>query len=137
MQNPKAALAAFNASKSVKVGPFDVREITLGLGGVLEQIGSPIFTGEKPKRVHGWIPTLYAMTHTTPESERLLAKGVEAFNAAAREWADADVPYGLTTKLIDAVNASVRRLNAISGDSGDDEGKDAEKNGSEAGQTAG
>lgn len=137
MQNPKAALAAFNAPMSVKVGPYAVREITLSLGGILEQIGSPIFTGAKPKSVLAWVPTLYAMTHTTEENGRALSAGVDAFNTTAAAWADT-VPYGLTRKLIDAVNDSVRRLNAISGDEGeDDEEGSAEKNASAAGPMGG
>ena len=135
MVNPKAALAAFNAPSSVSVGPFEVRDITLGLGGILERIESPVFTGKKPASVVGWIPTLFAMTHKTEESERLLVQGIDAFNAAAKKWADVDVPYGLTSRLIQAVNASLARLNAISGES--DTESSAEKNGSGAGQTVG
>ena len=135
MHNPKAALAAYTAPAFVQVGPFKVRDITLGLGGILERIESPVFTGRKPTHVSGWIPTLFAMTRPTEDSERLLVVGIEAFNAAAKKWADEDVPYGLTARLVQAINDSVHRLNAISGES-DDESR-AEKNGLADGPTGG
>ena len=76
MPNPKTSLAAVAAS-GTPVGRWTVREITLGLSAVLESIQSPLDTGKKPAGIRGWIPTLYALTHTTAESERLLAAGGE------------------------------------------------------------
>ena len=84
MPNPKTSLAAVAAS-GTPVGRWTVREITLGLSAVLESIQSPLDTGKKPADIRGWIPTLYALTHTTAESERLLAAGgEESYVQAAR-----------------------------------------------------
>ena len=87
MSNPKVSLAAITASGK-KVGRWTVREITLGLSAVLESIESPLDTGIKPKGIRDWFATLFALTHTTPESERILADGIEAYRKASAEWAD-------------------------------------------------
>ena len=136
MKNPTRALAAFTAPPSVKVGPYEVREITLGLAGVLEAIESPLVTGRKPQRPMEWAATLFAMTRSTEESERLLASGREAYAATAKAWADT-VPLAVGTRLVEAVTASVDRLNGIEAeDDGASEGG-AEGNDLAAGRTGG
>ena len=137
MKNPTRALAAFTAPPSVKVGPYEVREITLGLAGVLEAVESPVFTGVKPREIGGWGPTLYAMTRSTEESERLLAAGgADAYARAAKAWIDT-VPLAVGTRLVEAVTASVDRLNGIEAeDDGASEGG-AEGNDLAAGRTGG
>ncbi|MGI5868680.1 MAG: hypothetical protein ACOX9C_04440 [Kiritimatiellia bacterium] len=123
MKNPTRALAAFTAPPAVRVGPYEVREITLGLAGVLEAVESPLVTGRKPGRVSGWAETLYAMTRPTEESERLLAAGREAYAAAAMAWADA-LPIPAARLLLEAVAAAGRRLADVSPEEGDADGDD-------------
>lgn len=124
MKNPTRALAAFTAPPSVKVGPYEVREITLGLAGVLEAIESPLVTGRKPQRPMEWASTLFAMTRSTEESERLLASGREAYAATAAAWADT-VPLAHARRMLEAVLAAGKRLADVSPDE-DDDGDDDE-----------
>ncbi|MDD4059181.1 MAG: hypothetical protein PHW08_00585 [Kiritimatiellae bacterium] len=119
MKNPTRALAAFTAPPSVKVGPYEVREITLGLAGVLEAIESPLVTGRKPQRPMEWAATLFAMTRSTEESERLLASGREAYAATAKAWADT-VPLAHARRMLEAVLAAGKRLADVSPDEDDD-----------------
>jgi len=119
MKNPTRALAAFTAPPSVKVGPYEVREITLGLAGVLEAIESPLVTGRKPQRPMEWASTLFAMTRSTEESERLLASGREAYAATAAAWADT-VPLAHARRVLEAVLAAGKRLADVSPDEDDD-----------------
>lgn len=128
MPNPKTSLAAVAAS-GTPVGRWTVREITLGLSAVLESIQSPLDTGKKPAGIRGWIPTLYALTHTTAESERLLAAGgEEAYVKAASAWAD-EIPIAEARALVAACMGSAARL-AAAADTG--EGGDAGGNASAA-----
>ncbi len=141
MDNPKRALDAFNAPLTTDVGGAAVYEITLGLAGVLEAVGSPLHTGLRPESLDAWAPTLYALTRPAAESRRLLASaGADGYRKAAQEWADA-TPVALGKRLIEAATAAVQRLNGISpdgGDGGDGDGKGGtEGNGSAAGPTAG
>ena len=136
MKNPTRALAAFTAPPSVKVGPYEVREITLGLAGVLEAIESPLVTGRKPQRPMEWAATLFAMTRSTEESERLLASGREAYAATAKAWADT-VPLAIGLRLVEAVTKSIGRLNGIEAEDADDVEGGAEGNDLAAGRTAG
>lgn len=120
MKNPTRALAAFTAPPSVKVGPYEVREITLGLAGVLEAIESPLVTGRKPQRPMEWASTLFAMTRSTEESERLLASGgAKAYAATAAAWADT-VPLAHARRMLEAVLAAGKRLADVSPDEDDD-----------------
>lgn len=119
MKNPTRALAAFTAPPSVKVGPYEVREITLGLAGVLEAIESPLVTGRKPQRPMEWASTLFAMTRSTEESERLLASGREAYAATAKAWAD-PMPLAYAKRMLEAVLAAGKRLADVSPDEDDD-----------------
>lgn len=136
MKNPKRALDAFNAPTAVKVGPLEVREITLGLAGILEAIGSPLCTEKLPATVDGWAPTLYALTRPPEESRRLLAAGGRAgFERAATSWSDEELAVGVARRLIDAATAAVNRLNGISPDGDGEAG--AEGNGMAAGPMAG
>lgn len=138
MDNPKRALSAFNAPSAVEVGGWHVREITLGMAGVLEAIGSPMFTGRKPKTITDWAPTLYAMTRPPGESRQLLASGGRSrLEAIAMQWADDELSVAAARRLINAATAAVSRLNGISPDDGIDAEGGAEGNGLAAGPTAG
>lgn len=108
MSNPKVALAAITASGR-KVGKWTVREITLGLSAVLESIESPLDTGIKPKGIRDWLPTLFALTHSTAESELILADGLEAYRKAASEWAD-KVTIFEAKRMIEACQDAAKRL---------------------------
>ena len=136
MKNPKSALNAFAAPAATPVGPCAVREITLGMAGVLEAIGSPLYNGAKPETIGGWAPTLYAMTRDPEESRKILAAGGrERFEACAQIWSDS-LPIGTGRRLIDTVTEALQRLDAVSPD--DDGGEaGAEGNVSAAGPTAG
>lgn len=120
MKNPTRALAAFTAPPSVKVGPYEVREITLGLAGVLEAIESPLVTGRKPQRPMEWAATLFAMTSSTEQSERLLASGREAYAATAKAWADT-LPLAHARRMLEAVLAAGKRLADVSPEEDDDD----------------
>lgn len=87
MSNPERALAALNAA-TIDVDGHGVLPVTLRLACVLEAVGSPLATGEAAAGMAAWAETLYAMTRPAAESQRLLAKGRDAFRAAAMEWAD-------------------------------------------------
>lgn len=119
MSNPKASLAAMTAS-GTPVGKWVVREITLGLSGVLETIESPLDTGKKPKSIKEMFATLYALTHTTPESEQILTKGVAAYRKVAAEWADT-IPLNDARTMITACWDSIARLKAAADTGTDDE----------------
>lgn len=136
MKNPDRALAAFTAS-GTPVGKWVVREITLGLAGVLERISSPLITGILPPHIDGWRKTLFAMTHSTEESESLLSKPADAYTTAARDWADT-VPLREANQMIRACTAAAKRVQDVS-PSGDDAGEesDAEKNALEGTATGG
>ena len=135
MKNPDAALAAINAPLKTKVGRHDVRELTLGLASVLEQIKSPVMSGERPEALAAWAGTLYAFTRPAGQSRALLsAKGAGGYNTAALKWVDDDLPLAEGMRRIAAVEAAVRRLNSISAQ---DDGGDGGGNPSAAGPTAG
>jgi hypothetical protein len=135
MQNPQAALNALNAPAAAPVGGHAVREITLGMAGVLEAIGSPLYNGAQPGTIGGWAPTLYAMTRDPGESRRILAAGGrERFEALAQAWADA-LAIRTGRRLIEAVTSTLRRLDAVSPDDAGEAG--AEGNALAAGPTAG
>ena len=135
MKNPQTALDAFNAPAATPVADHAVREITLGMAGVLEAIGSPLYNGAQPGTIGGWAPTLYAMTRDPEESRRILAAGGrERFEALAQAWADA-LPVHTGRRLIEAVTAALQRLDAVSPDDAGEAG--AEGNALAAGPTAG
>ena len=138
MKNPKTALDAFNAPAATPAGPCAVREITLGMAGVLEAIGSPLYNGAQPGTIGGWAPTLYAMTRDPEESRTILAAGGrERFETRARAWADA-LPVATARRLIETVTAALQRLDAVSPDDAGTGGEaGAEGNASAAGPTAG
>lgn len=138
MKNPKAALDAFNAPDPAPGQAPAVREITLGMAGILEAIGSPLYDGRLPAAIGGWAPTLYALTRDAAESRRILAAGGrERFEACAQAWADA-LPIGTARRLIGEVTAALQRLGAVSPDDGGGDGEGgAEGNASAAGPTAG
>lgn len=119
MSNPKASLAALTAS-GTPVGQYVVREITLGLSSVLETIKSPLETGVAPKVIKDMFSTLYALTHSTPHSEQILAKGVPAYNKAAAEWADT-VPIGEAREMVTACWANIARVKAAAYTGTDDD----------------
>lgn len=136
MKNPSAALAAVNAPLTIRIGPYEVRDITLGLAAVLEAIESPVVTGSRPADLSGWAPTLYAMTHPVADSRRLLtASGVEGYVAAALQWSD-DLPLALGRELIEAVTAAINRIKGISAEDDAGEGN-SPGNPTAAGPTAG
>jgi hypothetical protein len=87
--NPKRALKALNAAPR-KVGRHEVMPATLRMCCVLDEIGSPLVIHGRPapRNVGGWAPTIFAMTRPAAESQRLLAEGRDAFDAACMEWAD-------------------------------------------------
>lgn len=124
MKNPKRALNAVTAPLCVKTGSYTVREITLGLAGVLEMIESPLITGKKPQYIAGWRKTLFAVTHSTEVSESLLAKSPEAYEVAAREWAD-KIPLRISNQMILDCQAAAKRVDDIS-DTGDDEDEESD-----------
>lgn len=99
-ENPEMALRALNASP-VTVCGFEVRPVTLRMCCVLDEIGSPLVTGERAQRLGAWAGTLYAMTRDAAESQRLLASGRGAFDDAAMAWADG-VPMAAAFSLIRA-----------------------------------
>lgn len=91
-KNPKRAVKALTACGE-RVDEVEVREITLGLAAVLELLGSPLVvkrgaeSGELTLRE--MLPTIFAMTRSAAETERLLAEGgFEAVMDAAVAWAD-------------------------------------------------
>lgn len=98
-----------------------VREVTAGVLCVLERIGSPFATGVAPAASDGlapWLATVYAMTRGARESWAVLAKGREAFEAAALEWADGLAPAALDA-LLGACARSASRLRAAANAGGD------------------
>lgn len=110
-------------------GGVTVREITLGIGGLLDRIGSPFMDGRKPKDISEMLPTFFVMTRPAFESQALLMQGQEVFDAAVWEWADT-LPATACTALSRACAQSKRRLDAVAGSG------DPEKNASSA-ETAG
>lgn len=126
MKNPNRALEALTTSET-PVGKVSIREITLGLAGILERIDSPLVTGKNPKFIMEWAPTLYAMTHTTPESERLLAQGRKAYDQAALVWSDT-IPLVDARRILLAARDAGRRLAEVS-DGDDDDEQDVDVNG--------
>ncbi len=141
--NPAAALAALTAPASVRVGRFEVREITLGLMAILDSIDSPFLRPGAPASLPRFAESLFAMTRPSAETRRLLARGREAFSAAAAEWADG-VSVREGTDLLLAASAAVRRLSdanpAADGTGEDGTGEDGEARGPDptaGGPTAG
>lgn len=138
MKNPIRALNAVTAPQGVAAGSYTVREITLGLAGVLEMIDSPLITGKKPQYIAGWRKTLFAVTHSTEVSESLLARSPEAYEVAARNWADT-VPLRISNQMILDCQAAAKRVDDINdtGDDDDDDESDAVKNALAGTATAG
>lgn len=126
MKNPQRALDAITASGK-PVASYTVREITLGLAGVLEKIMSPLVTGRKPEHIIEWAPSLYAMTHSTAECEKLLAGGRKAFEAAAYAWADT-VPLAEAKRMLDSAMEAGKRLAEVSDEGEDDTSEGAAGN---------
>lgn len=119
MKNPKIALDAITAS-GTPAGRETVREITLGLASVLEKVESPLVTGKRPQHIIEWAPTLYAMTHTTADCEKLLINGRKALEATAYAWADS-VALVDARRMLDAAMAAGKRLAEVSDDGEEDE----------------
>ena len=141
MSNPKRALAAFNAPAFVEVAGHRVYEITLGMAGILEAIGSPLSTGVMPETVMGWAATLYAMTRPPGESRaKLAAMGAENHAAEADAWADT-LPAAEASALIRAVGAANARSRGIDPETDEEDttaaGDGAAANPTAAGPTAG
>ena len=126
--SPPWALDAMTSAGYLEVGPYRVGEVTAAKLALLERIGSPLYTGEKAGASE-WFPTLYVLTRPARESAAQLAKGAEAFYAAALDWADT-VPGHLGPALILAARESARRLNAAADAGGD--GSDAPDGGPKA-----
>lgn len=134
MKNPPAALAALCAPGSVRVGRFEVRELTLGHLAVLEQIGSPLADRSAKRSLAAWAETLYALTRGAAECFALLASGRDAFREAAMRWAEG-VRTDEALAMIRAVGASGGRLSAVLPPAAS--GEDAEADPTDAGRTAG
>ena len=94
MKNPERALGAFNAPPYTEVGGHRVYEITLGMAGVLEAIGSPFSIGVKPTNIIEWAATLYAMTRPPAESRVKLAAGPRRTTCEAEAWPTPAPPHG-------------------------------------------
>lgn len=98
----------------VQAAGCHVREITLAIGALLEQVGSPLMDGRKPENFLDMLPTFFVMTRPPSESMALLAKGEEAFDAAMMEWADT-LPPGAFVELSKAVRDVNDRLARAAG----------------------
>ena len=113
MKNPNAALEALTTPAENQVGRFRVREITLGTLAVLERLTR---TDADEKSEGTWLPVVerfFAMTHPASECGALLARGRDAYRAAALEWADEITPAELQA-ITAACNAATARLHAAS-----------------------
>ena len=124
----RASKAAMAVDRKLP-GGIKVRELTLGIGGLLDEIGSPFMDGRKPKHLSDMFPTFFVMTRPAFESQALLMQGQEVFDAAVWAWADT-LPCTVCSALSKACAESKARLDAVSGAGG------SEKNSRSAG-TAG
>lgn len=136
MKNPERALGAFNAPPYTEVGGHRVYEITLGMAGVLEAIGSPFSIGVKPTNIIEWAATLYAMTRPPAESRvKLAAWAKKNYVAEAEAWADS-LPAAEAAALIRAVCAANARSRGIDPECDDGDGATADGDGAAANPTA-
>lgn len=90
----------------VSAGDCKVREITMAIGALLEEIESPLSTGRKPESSREMLPTFFIMTRPAAESQELLAQGRERFDKAVMEWADT-----LPVTAYAEIGAGVRHVN--------------------------
>ena len=112
----RATKAAMAVDNQLPCG-IKVREITLGIGALLDQVGSPFMDGKKPEHISDMLPTFFVMTRPAAESQALLIQGQDVFDRAMMEWADT-LPATACTELSVACAASKKRLNDIAGGGG-------------------
>lgn len=83
-----------------------VKPITLGMWAALEQIGSPLVTGEEPKGTLALVPSLYILTHDPREVLR------PSFLADAFAWADT-LPVSALAEIRAAFATQMRAISDV------------------------
>lgn len=108
MDNPTRAVAAWNADIII-VGGISVYPLSLALVGVLEELHSPLVSGENCP-LGGWIQTMWAMTRPYKDVRKALSSSL--IDELSNSWAES-IPASLAVELIRACSAQVARSMAV------------------------
>jgi hypothetical protein len=118
---PARTLAAIMEAEATIVKGVSVRNFTLGLAAVLEEIESPLLNGRPPTSHAEIVINIFVMTRPAAESQKLLAKGFDAFRAAAFAWADKLDISDAQVILTQALGKILRAVGVIGAGAGEQE----------------